>query len=102
MTSELEEQFYKTFDIEKQYRTFEDDYGKYQTHEKLYPDITAEKLLEMICVLSQWDEDNCYQILTNNVQDLKNEILNDCLIFKQKLKNKYFDVQIQQLFKDQQ
>ena len=106
MTTELEEQFFKVFGIEpipiKTYGYWlikgsiaENDKGE----KVVYPEITDRKLLEMICVLSQWDADNYYQILANNMQDLKNEILNDCINFKQKLKNKYFDAQIQQLFK---
>ena len=106
MTTELEEEFFKLFGVEpipiKNYGFWlikgsitENDKGE----KVVYPEITDHKLLEMICVLSQWDADNYYQILANNIRDLKNEILNDCINFKQKLKNKYFDAQVQQLFK---
>ena len=37
MTTELEQEFYDTFEIEKRYIILEDDYGQYRTHEKLYP-----------------------------------------------------------------
>ena len=102
MTTELEEQFFKTFGIEQKRKTrpLYDGYKIFWFEP--YPEITDRKLLEMICILSQWDADNYYQILANNMQDLKNEILNDCTNFKQKLKNKYFDTQIQQLFKEEE
>ena len=116
MTTELEQEFFKVFGVESKqlkicrninhcpnkYKICNDKCKNWHVTREDYPEITDRKLLEMICVLSQWDADNYYQILANNIRDLKNEILNDCINFKQKLKNKYFDAQIQQLFKGEE
>ena len=97
MTTKLEQKFYDTFGIEKRYITLEDDYGKYQTHEKLYPEITAEKLLEMICIYNSTYTNGYtnYSFLTErNVKKLKEQILKNCLMVGDDIKQ-----QIQQLFK---
>lgn len=105
MTSELEQKFFDTFGIEKRYITFEDDYGKYQTHEKLYPDITAEKLLQLLCiVIDEYNRnDHTFYLDSTNVKELKEEILDalmgcidvSCDLFETEVK------QIQQLFKEE-
>lgn len=106
MTTELEQEFYDTFGIEKRYITFEDDYGKYQTHDKLYPNITAEMLLQMICILN---ETACEVLAAENIEDLKNEILETCIkvyntpiltVDGDEYENTAIYDKIQQLFKD--
>ena len=98
MITELEQKFYDTFGIEKRYITLEDDYGKYQTHKKSYPKITAEKLLEMICIYNSTYTNGYtnYSLLNErSVEKLKEQILKNCLIVKDDIKQ-----QIQQLFKE--
>ena len=68
MTTELEQEFFDTFGIENRFII--------QTHEKLYPEITAEKLLELICILN---ETACEVLAAENIDDLKNEILETCI-----------------------
>ena len=102
MITELEQEFYDTFGIEKRYITLEDDYGKYQTHDKLYPEITAEKLLEMICILNNYGKYDCWGV---TVARLKKAILENCIVVVvSKLLNdailEQFKQQIQQLFKE--
>jgi hypothetical protein len=41
-----------------------------------YPDITSEKLLKMICILN---ETACEVLAAENIEDLKNEILETCI-----------------------
>lgn len=99
MVTELEQKFYDTFGIEKRYITLEDDYGKFQTHDKLYPEITAEKLLEMICVLNKeavygYSDWGGNFVIGETVEELKESILTDCI----RNKSKVFK-QIQELFK---
>ena len=102
MTTELEQEFYDTFGIEKRYITLEDDYGKYQTHEKLYPEITAEKLLEMICILNNYGKYDCWGV---TIARLKKAILENCIVvvISKSLNNvilEQFKQRIQQLFKE--
>jgi len=99
MITKLEKQFFKTFGIEKRYIILEDDYGQYQTHEKLYPKITAEKLLQMICIYNSTYTNGYtnYSLLNErNVEKLKEQILKNCLIVRDDTKH-----QIQQLFKEE-
>jgi hypothetical protein len=98
MTTELEQKFYDTFEIEKRYIILEDDYGQFQTHEKLYPRITAEKLLEMICIYNSTYTNgytNYFILNKRNVEELKEQILKNCLMVRDDVKS-----QIQQLFND--
>lgn len=99
MTTELEQEFYDTFEIEKRYIILEDDYGQYRTHEKLYPKITAEKLLEMICIYNSTYTNGFtnYSLLNErSTEELKGHILRNCLKVRDDVYN-----QIQQLFKEE-
>jgi len=63
-----------------------------------YPEITAEKLLEMICIYNSTYTNGYtnYSLLNErNIEELKKHILKNCLIVKDDIKSK-----IQQLFKD--
>ena len=102
MISELEQEFYNTFGIEKRYIILEDDYGQYQTHEKLYSKITAEKLLEMICILNNYGKYDCWAV---TVPRLKDAILEKCIaVVISKLLNdnilEQFKQKIQQLLQE--
>lgn len=107
MTSKLEQNFYDTFGIEplskwhkcKDYSCICcDEYEFCSRREFIYPDITAEKLLEMICVLNEHYCNN-YQCATmivgDTIEKIKECILKDCIKQSQHIKSK-----IQQLFKD--
>lgn len=121
MTTELEQKFYDTFGIEKQMTVKVSCTPEYLEHceyykhteeykgcTKLdYPDITAEKLLEMICIIL-----NVEGLLTinteGNIADIKDFVLrfliskvNNNPYCHYKTKNK-IKQQIQQLFKDEQ
>ena len=99
MATELEQEFYDTFGIEKRYIILEDDYGQYRTHEKLYPKVTAEKLLEMICIYNN----NVYEnekIVPSNINTLKEDVLHWIITdFEGNEKIKH---QIQQLFEEEE
>ncbi len=114
MTSELEQKFYDTLGIEPEY---------YCTYEKIaknkleyectdnnlekckeckyvgikYPEITAEKLLQMICILNSTNGINCTAYASKNISDLKKEILNECMDLAN---DNQLKSGIQQLFKD--
>ena len=83
----IEQKFFKAFEIEKRHIIFEDDYGQYQTRDKMYPKITAEILLELIVILSKWSATHecCYLILVKSIEELKKRILEDCIEFKEEL-----------------
>ena len=93
MTTELEQEFFDTFGIENRFII--------QTHEKLYPEITAEKLLEIMCILSQSYPLNYEGWSFNTVQNLKETILEDCIETAKRLSlSSVFANKIQQLFNE--
>jgi len=115
MTSKLEQNFYDTFGIEPfskwhKCKDFDcaccNEYEICSSREFIYPDITAEKLLEMICIIL-----NTEGLLTinteGNIADIKNFVLR-FLISKVSKNNPYchyktknkIKQQIQKLFKD--
>ena len=95
MTNELEKQFFDTFGIEpKNISTGECKYKitpefceidcldcKNTIKEKTYPQISDHILLELICILSEWRQycDSDYVIKAINIDNLKEDILKDCL-----------------------
>ncbi len=116
MTTELEQEFYDTFGIEQKVKTIP-CYGGHKIVElEPYPEITAEKLLEMICILGNGkdgsknlnlytaNEDEWFAVLKDQYnsaycaaidKDFKNAILKLC-IYRADIKD--FKNQIQQLF----
>ena len=88
----IEEEFFKAFGIEKQHIILEDDYGQYRTRDKMYPKITAEKLLQLICIA------NNYPL---NREILKNEVL-EKLLFLESNKFTRDDIrpQVRKLFEE--
>ena len=101
MTTELEKEFYKVFglkpfcDLPCNKRGVECTDNTYCGNK--YSDITAEKLLEMICIYNSTYTNGYtnYSLLTErNVEKLKEQILKNCLIVRDDIKQ-----QIQQLFK---
>ena len=81
----IEKKFYNTFGIKpKRQCYYSDTHCKNHCNKDCvnfymkpkYPDITAEKLLEMICILN---ETACEVLVAENVEDLKNEVLETCL-----------------------
>jgi hypothetical protein len=79
MTTELEEHFFKTFGIEPKidydYKTIIQDVVKTGFNIN-YPEITNDILLQMICILN---ETSCEVLSAENIEDLKNEILETCI-----------------------
>lgn len=113
MTSELEQEFFRVFEIEKQNEIiYTDIFDREISRErfKTYPKITAEKLLEMICIYNSFQNDEAslfipFDIGTNNVKNIALQVITKSI--KDKSLNKYYcnDVEklktnIQQLFKD--
>lgn len=98
---ELEEQFFKTFGIEQKVKTIPCYGGCKIVGLEPYPEITAEKLLEMMCILSQSYPLNYEGWSFNTVQNLKETILEDCIETAKRLSlSSVFANKIQQLFKD--
>lgn len=111
MTTELEQEFYDTFDIEPEYKTCIFKYCKNKKEydcdncgDRLwhYPEITAEKLLAMICILNNYGKYDCWAV---TVARLKDKILENCIaVVICKLLNdtilERYKCQIQRLFKD--
>ena len=117
MITELEQEFYDTFGIEPEINyvcdkepcekeLLEDKQCKgcshlYDTRED-YPEITAEKLLEMICILNNYGKYDCWGV---TIARLKKAILENCIVVVvSKLLNdailEQFKQQIQQLFRE--
>lgn len=96
MTTELEQEFYDTFGIEEKENLNYTEKG-FIEHTYNYPEITAEKLLEMICIYNN----NVYEnekITPSNINTLKKDVLRWIVAdFEGNDKIKH---QIQQLFKD--
>lgn len=77
MTNQIEQEFYKTFDIPKMHLEFEDDIGKYHSREKIYPPITDRILLELICTLNVHNPD--FILYSETLDELKDDILLGCI-----------------------
>lgn len=129
MITELEQEFYDTFGIEPEidydYKTviqnvtktgywFDREYliKMFNDNQKFkviqvrknisYPEITAEKLLEMICILNNYGKYDCWGV---TIARLKKAILENCIVvvISKSLNNvilEQFKQQIQQLFKE--
>lgn len=94
MTTELEEQFFKTFEIKKREHAFlfsEPDGSKYY-----YPKITDRKLLEMICILN-FKFPTLHNACGSDRKTLLEYVLTRCITDKN-----YVEHQIQQLFKGEE
>lgn len=65
----IEEKFYITFGIEPIELEYPDN-------TEYYPEITDRILLELICILN---ETACEVLEAENIEDLKNEILETCI-----------------------
>ena len=105
----IEEKFYKTFGIEKKCNreTLKFCVGDLDCNtckSPFYPQITSEKLLELLCiVINEYNRDgHTFYLDSTNVRELKEEILDalmgcidaSCDLFETEVK------QIQQLFKE--
>ena len=105
MASELEKQFFDTFDIQYEFCSdnclnpcrFQCDDCGFRTER--YPEITDRILLELICILTRWhlDEREPYEIMSINTEQLKNQILSNSLYIAKSAKAKQ---QVQALFKE--
>ncbi len=95
MTSKLEEKFFKLFGIEKRYKIFEDDYGKYRDREERYPQITSDIFLKLICILNL----HGYILTKGNEDELKEEIITNIgWVYEDTRVKAEFKKQIQSLF----
>lgn len=102
MTNELEKQFFDTFGIERLcdksiYKLCVGALDCQTCKYPYYPQITDRKLLELICILSRWhlDEREPYEITSINIEQLKNQILNNSLYIAKYAKAKH---QVRALF----
>ena len=112
MITELEKQFYKTFEIEpiskwhkcKDYSCVCcDEYDNCSKREFIYPKITDHKLLEMICIFSQhcnFGRWNKYAM--RSIDDFKYIMLSQLIEYQNKRYTYGIKEKIQQLFKEKQ
>ena len=101
MTTELEQEFYDTFGIEEKENLNYTEKG-FIEHIYNYPEITAEKLLEIICILNNYGKYDCWGV---TIARLKKAILENCIVvvISKSLNNvilEQFKQRIQQLFKE--
>lgn len=89
MTNELEKTFFDTFGIEPSTK-YDYCWKSEENKDKLYPQITDHILLELICILTRWhlDEHEPYEIMSINMEQLKNQILNNSLDIAKCVKTK--------------
>ena len=80
MTTEIEKRFFKTFGIEAQAKAHEVREGLIECN-LVYPEITAEKLLELIVILQNFVDIDFTALYFQNVECLKIEILNQLMNF---------------------
>ena len=106
MLDELTKTFFDTFEIEPKLdckRCGAMNFALGQCAEvsckKTYPQITPDILLELICILTRWHLDECepYEIMSINIEQLKNQILSNSLYIAKHLTAKQ---QVQSLFKE--
>jgi hypothetical protein len=112
MTTELEQEFYKTFEIEpiskwhkcKDYSCVCcDEYDNCSKREFIYPEITDRKLLKMICINSYFCGVNFHHLWVKNPDEIKAIILDEIIRWYQQKKygHEKCKCQIQQLFKEE-
>ena len=108
MTNELDKQFFDTFGIEPKCQNTFINPSKCPFIESReccdcvsfeYPQITDRILLELICILTRWhlDEREPYEIMSINIEQLKNQILSNSLYIAKHAKAKH---QVRTLFKE--
>ena len=95
MTTEIERQFFETFGIEPRpiySELWADEWVKDE-----YPQITDRILLELICINAKSQDmyQDYYKIRSRNYNNLKIEILSDCMCEREDIKQ-----QVQALFKE--
>ena len=120
MVSELEQKFFRVFGIEPKHKCSSpllriynsdvckgiDNCNKCAYYEYYYPEITAEKLLQLLCiVIDEYNRNgHTFYLDSTNIEELKEEILDaligcidaSCDLFEIEVK------QIQQLFKEEE
>ena len=98
MTTELEQEFFKVFGVEKkcQFKNFINYADCFRIHteckEYSYPEITDRRLLEMICIANKAN----IEVIGETVEETKNKLLEEMIYWKDDIIHK----EIQQLFKD--
>lgn len=115
MTTEIEKQFFDTFNIEPKeliFRTMNCACGchdckncdKYKNNlQKIYPQITDRILLELICIHNTYPRTRLYSL---DYESLKKEILKDLINEQESIELKTYCVfndmkqQVQELFKE--
>lgn len=107
MTTELEQEFFKVFGIEPEYTyighyPLTDENGIIQPPK--YPEITAEKLLQMICINSYFCGVDFHHLWVKNPDEIKAIILDEIVRWYQQKKygHEKCKHQIQQLFEDEE
>lgn len=104
MTTDLEKQFFDTFDIQYEFCSdiylnpckFQCDDCEFRTER--YPEITDRILLELICILAKFEQlmTCCYMTVAEDVEQLKIDILEDCIEYSEHIKH-----HVQALFKEE-
>ena len=102
----IEEEFFKTFGIDKRCKDTQiiACSGKNSGCRKCdifgYPEITAEKLLELICIVSNFYMDYEMPIHLKNVKELKETILKSLICIENNEKTKNVYIQVRKLFEE--
>ena len=91
--NDIEEKFYKVFDIKPHEEKM--PYGEWEYY---YPEITDRILLELICIVSNFYMDYELPIHLENVEELKECILNSLICIAKNKKTKDVYNQVQSLF----
>ena len=91
--NDIEQEFFKVFGIESKELEYPDNF-------EYYPEITAEKLLELVCVLNKFT--GYTSLLEDEYSEIKEEILRDALFAHEQLKLHKADLtkQVRSLFEE--
>ena len=110
MTTELEKEFFKTFEIEPVSKWHKckdyscvccDEYDNCSKREFIYPEITDRRLLEMICIFSQhcnFGRWNKYAM--HSIDDFEYIMLSQLIEYQKKRYTYGIKEKIQQIFKE--
>ena len=107
MTNDLEKQFFDTFGIEPKIMNTAVGQGFYIEHTRVekYPQITDHILLELICIVSNYCQTKLqrdYQLYSVNTDELRQEVLKDCMEYCCKpVDIECIKHQVQALFKEE-
>ena len=115
MTDKIEQEFFECYGVEslckKRRKQLSCNPGEIRCENCLkngnkYPQITSDKLLKIICILSKYIQDNndndegnieLYEIGSTNIEQLKEEVLIDCIDYVREIEFEKYKNEIKEI-----